>query len=369
MRNKFVDFPAPTEHMSSHRQLPPLGDRDEASKEVRFLAAWFEQQPDAKERFQWALRDSLDELMDGQRTGRWCYQQLTKTEKTHLGTVVEVNLTKEFELADGADLDWNISGIDLDCKFSKSLGGWEIPMEMYLCPDHEERSGKADHPALLVWLCDDHNLWGAGIIQVTDSRLGWTKDKNTGLLRRRYNRDNKRTLSVEARDEICWLWGRPDHALPTNTLRHLDDGVRARIFADKRSGQKRTNELFSQVRNVIIRRATVLTVAKQDDAPKRARDARIQLRSQGIAVLGHQGVHPKVAALLGLDVPTKGEWISVRLAPVEVGDSRSKFWHSGRWWAKADSAEPETPAPDIADIARPGRHFEVPLGPDELAEP
>lgn len=365
MRNKFVDHPAPTEHMSSHARLPGLGDLDEAAESVRHLASWFEEQPDSWERFRWALRDSLDELMDGQRTGRWCYQQLTKTEKTHLGTVVEVNLTKEFELDDGIDLDWNIDGVDLDCKFSKSLGGWEIPMEMYLCADHVERSGKADHPALLVWLCDDHSLWGAGLIQIQDDRLGWTTDKTTGLPRRRYNRDNKRTLSVEARNAVCWLWGRPDHPLPVNTLRHLDDDVRRRIFTNRRSGQARTNQLFLDVQNVVIRRATVLTVAKQDDPAKRARDARHLLRDSGVVVLGHQGVHPKTATLLGLDVPTKGEWISARIAPVELEDERPKFWHSDRWWAVARPSETTVQAPDVADSPRQGKYFEMPLGPAE----
>ena len=38
------------------------------------------------------LRDTLDQLYDGQHTGRWSYDQLHKTEKTHMGTLVEINL-------------------------------------------------------------------------------------------------------------------------------------------------------------------------------------------------------------------------------------------------------------------------------------
>ena len=34
------------------------------------------------------LRDTLDQLYDGQHTGRWNYDQLHKTEKTHMGTLV-----------------------------------------------------------------------------------------------------------------------------------------------------------------------------------------------------------------------------------------------------------------------------------------
>ena len=90
----------------------------------------------------WVLRDALDELMDGQRTGRWAYQHLSKTEKAHLGTAVEVNLTREFGFADGVHLDWQIAGLDVDCKFSKDLGKWEIPIEMYLCDAHGELQGE-----------------------------------------------------------------------------------------------------------------------------------------------------------------------------------------------------------------------------------
>ena len=240
---------------------------------------WFNTQPDARERFRWALRDSLDELLDGQRTGRWAYQHLSKTEKTHLGTAVEVNLTKEFEFPNGAHLDWLIAGRDIDCKFSKDLGGWEIPMEMYLCEDHGDRQGKADHPALVVWLTDDTGGWAAGIITITDERLRWKVDKESGERVRAYNRDNKRRLDDGSSKDICWLWGGLQTDLPRNLLLEMDSDARQRIFAFPRSGQARVNQLFREVQGRVVGRQTVLTVAQQDDAPKRARDARLHLTS------------------------------------------------------------------------------------------
>ncbi len=124
------------------------------------------------------------------------------------GTAVEVNLTKEFEFPNGEHLDWRIAGIDIDCKFSKDLGGWEIPMEMYLCVDHGGRQGKADHPALLTWFDDTTNQWAAGLVTVTDDRLWWRSDKTTGALIRGYNRDNKRRLADTSAGIVFWLWGR-----------------------------------------------------------------------------------------------------------------------------------------------------------------
>ncbi|WP_329490214.1 restriction endonuclease [Kitasatospora sp. NBC_01246] len=316
---------------------------------------WFDGQPEARERFRWALRDSLDELLDGQRTGRWAYQHLTKTEKTYLGTAVEVNLTKEFDIANGKDLDWSIADVDIDCKFSKDLGGWEIPMEMYQCADHGERGGRADHPALVAWMSDDTSEWAAGIVRITDERLRWRKglDANGDRVRA-YNRDNKRKLADTAKSDVYWLWGGLQTDLPTNLLLRLDIGTRERILTASlprrpSSGQQRLNQLFREVQDRIVGRQTVLTVGQQDDSPKRARDARNDLRPEGIVVLGHQGSHPHVARALELPAPVKGEWISTRLAPVSPDDERPKFSLDGQFWARARGNEPTHPAPDLPD--------------------
>src|SRR6266704_2051576 len=70
------------------------------------------------------LRNTLDQLYDGQRTGRYFWEQLYKTEKTHCGTLVEINLQREFNFADGDKLDYRIGGADVDCKYSQTQGGW-----------------------------------------------------------------------------------------------------------------------------------------------------------------------------------------------------------------------------------------------------
>jgi hypothetical protein len=287
--------------------------------------------------------------MDGQRTGRWCYQHLTKTEKTYLGTAIEVNLTKEFDIAAGHDLDWRVAGQDLDCKFSRDLGGWEIPMEMYRCPDHGEQSGKADHPALVAWLNDDYGQWAAGLIRITDAGLRWKKPTALNTAGRAYNRDNKRRLGDHARGEIFWLWGGLQDDLPTNLLLRLPVDQRDRILAAG-SGQQRVNQLFRQVTGRIVSRSTILTVGQQDDAPKRVRDTRNGPRGisqDGFVVLGHLEGHRSVAQTLGLTVPVKGEWISTRLVEVPRSDSRPKVWLSDAWWALARPEDLSAPAPGI----------------------
>lgn len=245
------------------------------------------------------LRDTLDQIYDGQHTGRWNYNQLYKTEKTHVGTLVEINLHRQFGFADGDATDYRIAGIEVDCKYSMTYGGWELPPEAI------------DHICLLITANDQRGSWAAGLIRVRNS-----------FLRARSNRDAKRQLAVASHAHIRRLWP-ANQRLAENLFLNLDTDTRNRIFnaqANRGSqhGQARTNELFRLVQHRIIRRAELATVAQQDDFMKRARGnggARTLLRPEGILVLGHQDDDPRVAAALGLPVPKKGEFVSGRVIP------------------------------------------------------
>ena len=327
--------------MSTGRR-PPHSRTTVAAPLVEDLARWFESLAEARERFAWALRDSLDELLDGQRTGRWCYQHLRKTEKTHLGTAIEVNFTKEFDLDDGAVLDWSIEGREVDCKFSKDFGGWEIPMQMYRCEDHGDRQGTADHLALLLWMTDDESQWAAGVVQIRDDLLRFRTDGSG----RRYNQDNKRRLNDDGIESIRWLWGGLQGDLPENLLLHLSEDKR-RVILSPRSGQQRVNALFREVQGRIVTRTPVLTVAQQDDSLKRARDARLprHLGDEGILVLGHQEADPNIARALGLPLPAKGEFVSCRVVRAAAGSGRS-VWLGDGWWRLAEPDDEPSPGPD-----------------------
>ena len=43
-----------------------------------------------------------------------------------MGTLAEINLQRAFGFADGESMDFAISGIDVDCKFSQDAGDWMI---------------------------------------------------------------------------------------------------------------------------------------------------------------------------------------------------------------------------------------------------
>src|SRR5687767_8578366 len=64
------------------------------------------------------VRQSLDEVVDGPRTGRWTIDQLSKTEKTYIGTKVEILIRAALGVAGGSHSDCLIDGIETDIKWS-----------------------------------------------------------------------------------------------------------------------------------------------------------------------------------------------------------------------------------------------------------
>lgn len=134
--------------------------------------------------------------------------------------------------------------------------------------------------------------------------------------------------------------------LPPNLLLGMGEAARRRIFASESSGQARVNQLFREVQRRIVDRQTVLTVAQQADAPKRVRDARRVLGKEGILILGHERHHREIATALDLPVSGKGEWVAVRVRPVETGDWRPCFITDQGRWAIAVDDDPVAVAPE-----------------------
>ncbi|MGW0497010.1 NaeI family type II restriction endonuclease [Streptomyces sp. NPDC003007] len=289
-------------------------------------------------RFATVLRDTIDQLLNGEATGRYAWKQLFKTEKTHAGTLVEINLQREFKFADGGDvdehpMDYRILGVDVDCKFSQDFGGWMIPPEAmgYLC--------------LLVWADDYKSRWSAGLFRVREEFL------NTGG-----NRDKKLTLKAEHRkDKVFWLWR--DAPLPENVLLHLPESTRNQILLDgPRQGQKRVIELFRRVQNRPIGRGAVRTAAQQLDYMARLREgknrARTVLREEGILIAGPYGKHQAIARQLGAVVPRRGEFVSFRVAEAEPRHgNRPSAELEGRHWVLATPEDPRVTAPRLPKVA------------------
>ncbi|KAF4405858.1 NaeI family type II restriction endonuclease [Streptomyces lycii] len=250
---------------------------------------WFKRQKNIAERFGGIFRQAFDEVLDGPRTGRFNVEDLEKTEKTYLGTKVEILVRAEFSLDRGRPMDYSVAGHQVDSKFTVR-SNWTIPQEAI------------GHICLLMSADDASSQFKVGLLRISDTNL------NPGR-----NRDGKRGISRSGRDETHWLV--PSGTLPKNILMQLSQSERTAIFRHS-GGQGRTNELFRVAQRELIDRKTLLTVAQQADSPKRVRDARIHLRNEGILILGHQENHPAIARALGLPIPKKGSWVSARVIPM-----------------------------------------------------
>jgi len=281
--------------------------------------AWFRAQPRMEERFGAAIRQSFDEVFDGQRTGRFRLEQLSKVEKTYIGTKVEIVVQAEFELQRGARMDYLVDEQEVDSKWSMTSGGWMIPTEAVgeLC--------------LCLTADDNRSEFHVGLVRTDENRLRTSR-----------NKDKKRRLNDDGLSLMSWL-ANPG-VLAENLLLHLDEATRSSILNFSLSGQRRVTELFRRVQGRVVRREVVLTVAQQDDGPKRVRDARKALYPEGLVILGHQGSHPRIARDLGFAVPPKGSWLSCRVVR-EQGGCEGRASIDGAFWRLARPGDQPEPGP------------------------
>jgi hypothetical protein len=309
-------------------QAPLWGPQPEQDAELEAVAAAILRQDLDGARFAGAIRRSIDMLLDGQHTGRFRWEQLYKTEKAHMGTLVEINLQREFGFGDGVDMDYRIAGVDVDCKFSQSPGGWMIPPEAI------------GHLLLVVWASDIKAQWSAGLVRAVPGSL------NPGG-----NRDAKTTLNRAGRGSIRWLFNKAP--LKENMLLRLSQDDVEAIFAQK-SGQGRVDELFLRAQGKRVSRNVVATAAMQEDYMKRVRyngGSRSRLQPRGIVILGHYTSHGDIARLLGLPVPQAGDSVSVRLARRQAHHSDAPYIElNGEQWVRAVPSDPEETVPKLPEI-------------------
>ncbi len=204
------------------------------------------------------LRRSFDEVIDGPRTGRFRIEQLEKTEKTYIGTKVEIVIRNELGLPRGAVLDNLIAGIEVDTKFSLS-GDWMIPREA------------VNHLCLLISGDDNRGRFNVGLLRMLPLVL--TKGSN---------QDSKKTISAAGKKSINWLV--QNKPMPRNFLLDLDDVQRQKIMSQP-SGVQRMRQLFLTVTGQLIPRTAIEQVAQQKDPLRRARQMKDRLLSQGVQVL------------------------------------------------------------------------------------
>ncbi|MGW7585085.1 NaeI family type II restriction endonuclease [Kitasatospora sp. NPDC054768] len=322
-------FPVPSDGTPHSDRLDDPG--------LSAVEEWLLDQRDHRRRFGQVFRRAIDEVLDGQRTGRYDLYikegpgRVESTEKTYLGTKVEIVTRAEFDLGYGNPMDYVIADEHVDAKFTVG-GTWMIPKEAM------------NHICLLMRADDRTGSFQVGILRIQPDVL------TTGP-----NGDQKRSVSAAGKARIRWIV--QDGELPDNLLlrlREADPKTVRSIFrasdgyrGSGNGGQLRVNELFRRVRGRIVDRTTVVTVATQHDGLKRARDSRKHLRPEGIIVIGHLKPYPQIAEELGLPVPEKGSFVSVKLTELdELSTRRSTVIDGIRYgtWAEGD---PACEAPEI----------------------
>ncbi len=234
------------------------------------------------------MRQAIDEVIDGARTGRYRYSELETQEKTYIGTRIEIVVRTELGLQREEKLDTVIEGHAVDFKWS-AREAWMIPREAVgeLC--------------LLLSGDEEGGTFSVGLVRCADERL------NRGA-----NQDAKRTLSTSGKSHIRWLIR--NGRLPVSFLAGLDKETRDAILAEP-PGQARVREFFMRVTRVPVPREVVPTLAVQVDPMRRIRQDGDQGRLGGMKVLsGHFEVSRKAADLLGYGPLTKRDYLSV---PIE----------------------------------------------------
>jgi len=232
------------------------------------------------------VRQAIDEVVDGPRTGRWSIEQLTTQEKAYIGTKVEIITRSELSLEPSDHADAVAAGIDFEIKWS-GKGHWMIG------PENE---GKA---CLGFLLGRSGKHFSVGLFRARPEMLRLGK-----------NRDRKRSLSAYGlKTGVYWLVR--DAELPADFIAELDESVRNAIFAEK-SAQDRVRKLAELMPMIPIPRRAFSTVARNKADPMR----RLRQDNSKVEVLGNMRLlssrfRRETLEALGLPNVPKDHWVAV----------------------------------------------------------
>jgi hypothetical protein len=235
------------------------------------------------------LRQAIDEVIDSPRSRRFLMNELEKTEKTYLGTKIEILLRDYLQLERGGKgkMDVLIDGVEVDIK-NTTGANWMIPTET------------VGHPCILIRTDETKAKCWFGLVVIRDEVLGEGR-----------NRDGKGSISAAGRQHIHWMLYDQDY--PPNFWESVPVSERERLLSP-RGGTERLIGLFKQYLGVPFSRQTLISLAPQSDVMKRLRKnggARDSLEKQGIALLSGD-YHSSLIAALGLPPCRSGEFIAVK---------------------------------------------------------
>jgi Restriction endonuclease NaeI len=236
------------------------------------------------------LQDAIDFDLDPVHTARRAVKELDNVEKTFIGLKVEHYIRDFLDVPKGLR-DLRIDGMDVDVK--NTVGGsWMIPPETY----------RDEEPCLLIAIADDDRKCWLGLMLARNEYLG----KAEG------NRDAKRTVIKNGRDNILWMIEGTE--LPASRWVNVDM-ERFRILRSMKGGTKRAATFFRENIGLVVHR-TIIEALLHDqlDYMKRLRGnggARDLLKAEGVDLLsGAYDRHKIDNAMLG--TISREEFVAVR---------------------------------------------------------
>jgi hypothetical protein len=233
------------------------------------------------------IRQGIDEVIDGGRTGRWSIKQLEKTEGTYVGTKMEILVRSEFGLPREKPMDTVVCGSPVDIKWTANGSAWQIPKEAI-----RDRA-----ICFLVAANEARGTFNVGLVRCHPEYMN--RGDGQG--------DKKKTLSAVGRANIRWL-ARGD--LAPNYLSTLPAAIRDDVMAQPK-GQPRVTRLFTLLQKTAVPRLAVVTLAQQPGDPMRRIRKDKSDRLKGLVILGgHYSRTAKVAERLGYML-AKDEYMSV----------------------------------------------------------
>jgi len=232
------------------------------------------------------IRKEIEKVIDTANTGRISAEQLEKTEKTYIGTRIEILFRNYFQLPKGK-LDLKIEDLDVDIK-NTIRNTWMIPREA------------VDKPCLLVSSDEAKGVCHLGILIAKPAYLTMG-----------HNQDKKLSVSAFGFKNIHWLFANKSY--PVSFWAKIGESRTKKILLGP-TGNERIAQLFREVQRQPIHRDVIQATAQQKDYMKRLRKnggARDILLSEGIVILS--GNYDKlVIGRLKLGRVGKDEFISIK---------------------------------------------------------
>ncbi|MBY5399909.1 hypothetical protein HFN01_34540 [Rhizobium leguminosarum] len=235
------------------------------------------------------LRQAFDEVIDAPRTNRFTFAEIEKTEKTYLGTKVEILFRNYLGVPKGSILDMSIDGTEIDIKNTTGRD-WMLPREV------------VGRPAVLIRSNEKTAKCDLGLVVC-----------HRDYMRSSTNQDGKGQLRADQHANIWWILR--NHPYPRNFWEVLSLRERNEIIAAG-GGTNRIAALFEKIQRQPISRHQVQALAQQSDYMKRIRrngGARDILAPKGVAILWGSKDR-ELIDLLNLGPVTPEEFISVRPA-------------------------------------------------------